>query len=579
MTLPNQPSRTGDRRLPAAAACVALCLGAFLARQVVCAQSQVYCTVNKVTVESLTNSVRITITTDGVPEFDTSWNEYYTRQGGSWVPNRLPVIHFSLPNARSAVGSFADVASYPVSHVQFAVPRDSREGVGLEVSVVLYRAAVVRHVQAGWWHFGSQQTTPTPPSFEIAQSRDRSSIMIIVRSDRYCEPGVAREVAAPERSSLSVTSEADGLISVHALNTPLGEVLRAISETDGIATVVRGGANYRASMTINRAAPALLMRAIARGYGLSVRMTDGVYYVTEGLPTEVDSYWASSTATFPLRNVSPSQALDLLPDFLLRYVHVNAEQNAVVAAGPPQLLDKLESDLRAIDQPPRQIELSAVLVEEREAGGLDLATELVLASGGHTLRAAGATGSLGYELVEDGLRDLQVKLQALRDRDVVATRVCPSITVASGSHAELFLGKRHYFAFLATRGGVQEVTLTSTDVGSALSADPWTGDGRSITIPLRVQANTVVSVDSAGLPLVATREARGTVRMISGDTLIFSGLRMATAEGRRGKIPVPIIGDLTQTQARRVDTSAALVLLSARAYSGVKDARGGPEHQ
>jgi len=569
--VPKALATNRNRSLALTACCFA---AAMAGHQAAWSQSEVYCTVTKVQAESLTNAVRLTISADGMLQFRIDPLDYFTQEGGDWVHRHVSTITFRLPNARTSLGSFVDVASYPVSHVQFAIPPESREGVGLDVSIALYGAAVVQRVEVGnQYQFGSMYGFVEPPAFQITASSDGRSLIIIVQSDRYREAGVTREAAVPGRSALAVTPEGDGLISVHALNTPLGEVLRAISETDGVDIVVRGGANYRASMTISRAPPAAILRAIARGYGLSLRTVEGVYYITEGLPGEVDAYWASATATFPLHHIPPALALDLLPDFLLRYVHVNAEQNALVAAGPPQLLDKLDSDLRAIDRPLPQVEVSAMLVEERRSGGLALATEILLGPGLHQLGAIGLTGQLGYRLAEDSIHDLRVKLQALTDREVIRTRVCPSVTVACGSQADLFLGRRQFFGFLSDSGMGPEVILSSTDVGSHIVAQPWTGDGRSITIPLRVQANTVLSVDEHGLPLVATREVRGTLRVLSGDTIILSGLTMNTVDTKRSRSPVPLVGELSRTHHKLTESSEALVLLTARAYTDVHEAR------
>jgi len=319
-------------------------------------------------------------------------------------------------------------------------------------------------------------------------------------------------------------------------------------------------------------APEDLMRAIARAYGLSVRSVGGVYYVTEGLPTEVDSYWAAPIATFRLQHLPAEEAVELLPDFLLRYVHVNSGDNALVATGPPQLLDKLAADLRRIDRPTPQIRLSAVIVEAVTQGALDAASDIVHATGRHEFATAGDTGRLGYRLVDGHLSDLQLKLRALLEAGAIRTRVCPSITVRSGAQGELFLGRRQYFAFARPtysrdRSG-QEVVLESADVGSRVRVEPWSGDGETITLKVTVQANTVLTVDSQGLPLVATRSAQGTVRLTSGDTVVFGGLALESADDRHRRarpLGAPLIGDFGRARSRTDDLSEALVLLGAQA--------------
>ncbi len=543
------------------------------------AQTEVYCTVTDVKSEALTNATRVTIQADGILEVDLDGSEYWEREGNDWGPRRRRILPFRIVNARTRLGSFVDVGIYPISHISFLVPRESREGVGLDVSVVLYRGAILESIQVQWTYWGSWQAWESPPSFIMHQSRDGRTLNIAVRSDRYREVGIEREAAEAGRSSLSVTADEEGRLSVHALNSPLGDVLRAISERNGIQIAVRGGANYRASMALKNASPAAVMRAIARAYGLSVRAVGGIYYVTEGLPTEVDAYWAAPTAVFRLQHTPVDVALNILPDFLLRYVHADAEQNALVATGPPPLLDKLDEDLRTIDRPQPQIELSALLVEERATDGLDLASDIIVASGEHELQVLGETGLLSYRRVEESISDLQVKLRALEQDGSIHTEVCPSVTVGSGEEAEIFLGKRHFFQFL-TSGSDQEVVLESTDVGSLIASKPWTGDAQTITVPLRIQANTVLSIDDKGLPLVATREVRGTVRLDSGHTIVLGGLAIDVSDRSRRKAgpnELPIGGDIGRARRGERTRNEVLVLLSVRASYRTSEFAGQPE--
>lgn len=550
------------------AAALGLCSAPVLALgATVHAQTEVYCTVTDVKSEALTNATRVTIQADGILEVDIDGSDFWEREGTRWEPKRTRTVPFRLVNARSRLGSFVDVAIYPISHLQLSVPRESREGVGLDVTAVLYRGAILESVEVQWEWWSIWGAARMPPSFILHQSRDGRSLDLIIRSDRYREPGVEREAAEAKRSSLSVSADEGGRLTVRALNAQLGDVLRAVSETSGIQVAVRGGANYRSSMAIHGAAPSAVMRAIARAYGLSVRVVGGIYYITEGLPTEVDAYWAAPTASFALSHVPADVALDLLPDFLLRYVHADTRQNALVATGPPQLLDKLDVDLRVIDRPQPQIELSALVVEELATDGLDLASELLLGSGEHELQVHSQTGQLSYRRVSESLSNLQVSLRALEERGRIHTEVCPSVTVRNGQQAEVFLGKSYYFQALSS-GSDQEVFLDVTKVGSSISAEPWTGDGQSITLPLRVRANTVLSVDAEGRPLVATREVGGTVRIQSGETVVLGGLVVGTRsrmDRKAGPKGLPVVGDMGRAKARRGERTRALVLLSASA--------------
>ena len=535
-------------------------------------QSETYCTINKATIDKLTNATRVTLSADGVVQGAFRALDYWEREGNSYEPRLLKRFPFQLPKARTALGSFIDVSAFPISHIHMSIPRESREGVGLDVEVVLYRRAHLEQIRFSNW--GSTGTwDPTGHNVRIEPSRDGRSIIITARTSYHRPPAESKEYTPPTRTSLAVSADARGQISVTALNVELGRVLGAVGDAAGLQIAIRGGANYRSSMSVTDCMPDRLMRAIARAYGLSVRSVGGIYFVTEGLPTEVDSYWAAPTAAFQLHHIAAEEALELLPEFLLRYVHVDLERNALVATGPSQLLDKLHSDLTTIDQPVPQIRLRATIIERVAKRSLERASEMLFADGTHELQI-GDAGRLGYRVASQRMDDLHLKLAALQSRGLIRTTICPTVTTASGRTGEIFLGQRLHFAFQgrASGGGGsgQEVVLESVDVGSSIFALPWTGDSEHIRMRLRMQANTVLSVSDAGLPLVATRSVEGTVQIRSGDVIVLGGLVLESHDRtRRGTLPVglPLAGHIGQAKARRLGATEALVLLSADAVA------------
>lgn len=542
----------------------------FLTCRTAGSQTEVYCNLTSVKIDTLSNATRVTLVTDGMIR-GTFRSEDYAPQtrGGLTRPRALRVFPFRLANCRTKLGSFIDVSTYPISHLSLTIPRESREGVGLDVELVLYKRGYLDFIRLG--NRSMRGEVPEPPGVRIQQSPDGHSVTIVVSSDRYREAEPPREEVVPTQTGLSVSVNEHGHLAVKALNVPLGQVLATVADVTDLRIVVRGGANYRASISVRDAPPDELLRAVARAYGLSVRSVAGTYFVTEGLPTEVDSYWASPTASFRLRHIPADEAVELLPDFLLRYVRSDPGDNALVATGPPQLLDKLEADLRKIDRPVPQIRLSALLVEEAQDGGLDAASALIAGSELHQFQTSGDAGQLTYRVVNDPMNDLHLKLRALEERGVIRTRVCPSVTVRSGSSGELFLGRRQYFAFSRPISGGwqrrrQEVVLEYADIGSRIAVTPWSGDGKIITVKLTVQANAVVNVDRRGLPLLATRRAWGTVRLDTGDTIVLGGLSLEMSDDqhrRAGPDRVPVVADLGRGRKRVGGQTNALVLLTA----------------
>jgi len=224
-------------------------------------------------------------------------------------------------NAKSLIGkNFIDVNKYPVSYLQVCVPQGAEEGVGVELTVALYSGASIR----------------------VSFNNERTSCYITVRSDRTLEKGYRAEGgAAPPVAAKGIdVTQNQGLLSVRCLQANIHEVLEKIAQTAGLNLVVDDGVRHEVSLNLENLPPDRIIESIASGYGLALAQGDGVYKLSEGIPTDLSSYRLSGTESFPLHYTRASEASGLLPTFLYSYLHVNQPQNAVVAAAPSKCWTK-----------------------------------------------------------------------------------------------------------------------------------------------------------------------------------------------------------------------------------------------
>ena len=68
-------------------------------------------------------------------------------QLGNWNQITKPVttVPLRIVNARSKVGSVADVGVYPANHVEISIPPEAQDGIGLDFKVVLLRRRFSAH--------------------------------------------------------------------------------------------------------------------------------------------------------------------------------------------------------------------------------------------------------------------------------------------------------------------------------------------------------------------------------------------------------------------------------------------------
>jgi len=534
------------------------------------AQTESYCTVTGVDVNQLSNAVRITIRADGVLQVEAEIFDFveWSEEEGSWQKRELALIPFVLPNARTRVGSFVDISAYPVSYLAMSTPPESPEGVGLKCLLALYRPATLGRMnvdndEMDLTHWGEAMDVRV----HIEKSTNGRELYLTVTSDKHVE--VAKE--KPEREPkelerrLSLKKGPSGALSLRALNADLQEVMQQISQLSGVPVLVDDAVEHDLTCCLDDMQVDALLHSIARGCGLALAQEDNTYYVSEALPTNVASYWLSSTETIALRYLKPTEALPLLSDCVLRYARPNEAGNTLVATGPPALLEKIRSDISEVDKPGLQITLRVAVVEFSSDAEATRTLAALVGSGNVQAGVDSADSTLSFAVLDKRLSEIQAQMGWLRRKSTATLDVRPRLTVRSGERAEMFWGQKRYFKFISTGEYGPEVQIETANIGVKLRATPWGSTPDWITVPLEVEASNLLSVGAGGLPIVARRTANVTLALKSGDTVIIGGLELAQpSRGRQrtapGTMPWPLSEAMTAVQRRSTVRNIVILL-------------------
>lgn len=506
----------------------------------------IYSTVTDISATQLTNSVQITVKADGILD----WRPEAIKQ---WVSGsysgRDSRIALRLPGSRSNVKNFIDVDMYPVSHVQTFVPQDAVEGVGVSLVVMCF----------------------TESEFDVTGSTDRQSVIITVKTTRTIEKE-ARGPAVPiEAAKTGITCRCEnGLLSVQALKVNMLKVLGTIAKESGLNMVVDDAVAKRTvSMSLENIPPEDAVRYIASAYGLALSKKGDVYLVSEGVPTDLATYRASGTQSFPMKFVRAHTASELLPTFLYSYVHVNAEQNAVVVSAPDQMLEKIGADLGKVDIAPPQIMIEAVAVELSSAR--DLAIQLGLRSQGTAGQAALDTesGDISFTTVGKLPTEFEARLKALVAEHKAKIHSTPRMAVVNGQKAEIFVGAQRFIRVEYASYGTKIERIQGVDVGTRIAVTPWTGGNGEITTTISPEVSNIVELDRAtGLPTLSSRRASTTVRVKDGETVVIGGLTQRQDYSTKRKIPIlgdlPLVGPMFRSRSRSSTDTELVILITPR---------------
>lgn len=518
------------RRLVAVCAPVALLLAA-TAGLPVCAQrwgtQARHVNITEARVEQLSNAVRITLQADGLLEVDVDFRQFWSfARDTGWTQAIRQRFSVNILNARSQVGRFVNVGVYPVSHVSLSVPTEALEGVGLEATLALYVPARVGRLQRGdsvldWtWRIGRDDRL-----VDIVLSDNQRELIITAYSDFHHDVDAPERAPEPPQWELAAEPTAEGL-RLWALRAPLQAVMDEISAASGVAISLGPDVDRRLTANLPAMGASELLATIARIACLNLAVYEGTYYLSEGAALDVASYWGADSRRIRLANLSVDEAVLLVPTFMLKHIQTDAETNTLVTYGPPDLLAKLEADLRALDNPPRQIRVRALVIELREAATRPRALSALLEGGTTATELVPSEGRVRVRVVNQPVDRLEARLQRLERREDVRMDARPEMVVLSGREASLFVGRRQYYRFLRQRWWGQQLELRSVDVGIQITTTPWTGDGHTFTTPFSVSADSIISRDEEGLPFLSRQSAEGALRITAGQTIVFGGLRL-----------------------------------------------------
>ncbi len=531
-------------------------------------QTQIACNITEVKVKQLSNAVQVTLKADGLLTVHCNYDDIIQVTEGDWNKVWRQDVPLRIVNARSQVGSLVDIGLYPVNYLELRTVADSREGVGLDVRLVLYREAAFRRIKVDnlsqQWGLGDRRVV-----FDVVKRQSGRELVLTVWSDRR------EEVLAPKkpRRELDLPSELevefnDGRLSVTAVNAPLEAVMAEVSEATGVPIFIDDLVKRLATVRLTDVDLDRFVSAVVAGYGLTAVREDGAYLVSDGLPTSLAPYTAGRTRVFKLKHLGASTAINLLPNFLLHYLRPSASGDAVVAHGPEQLLDRIAEDLAVLDRPVQAVRVRTVVVDAHDTTASRRLWRL-LRGGDRTVVAVDTErGSLGFRRGERPLERYVAAIEALDRRGKIEVRAQPALVVLPGTGAEIFVGERQYYQQLAAYWWQEEdVELRYAEAGVRLWCRPRATGSGLIETGVRVEVSTLRR-GLVGAVVVDRRRVRGTMLLQSGETLILGGglyLHQAERERHRpGPLRrVPLLGAASRAEAQGDELREVVFLLCA----------------
>ena len=406
---------------------------------------------------------------------------------------------------------------------------------------------------------------------------------------RQAEPTTqARPVAA--RAGQATTRPT--LVSNVFVDTDLRQALQDVATQMGATIIADPTVGGQVSCELKDAPLDKAMEILLAGTGYSVKKTPDYYLVYSSDSKSPVFRQVSQSRMIRLDYAEAETVLKLLSPAYNDFVQAAPMGNKVFITAPEALLERIEADIRQMDQPPGHVMLRArvVVLEESELLNLGVKWDWPQVRAGlftnSDFHGGGSPGpdwpwgiQIGYTPGKEFTNSLLLTLNLLAQNDEATIVASPQIMAQDGKEAQIKVTNEEYFQ-IVTSGIYVNAQLEKIESGTTLTITPRMSNGNEVTLDILVEVSDVVSRGENNLPVVSRRSAKSTVRVQDGGTAAIGGLMDTRSQNIRTRTPgigdVPWLGRLFRTDANRMGAKQVAVFITATVVEGRQAAAEAP---
>lgn len=273
-----------------------------------------------------------------------------------------------------------------------------------------------------------------------------------------------------------------------------------------------------------------------------------------------------------LNHAQAKTTLALLPKSLQQYVRADADTNSLSVSAPLVLLSEIESDIRTLDAPRKQILLDARVVALEGSDLLNFGGQWTMP----TLSAGTSVGKvakwpwdleIGYSPDSSFTDALSLTLNLLSQNNEATIIASPQVLAEDGKESDIQATTEEYFPITGGNGVYLETNLEKIQTGTILKITPQIGADGDITLDMNIEVSDVIARGQQNLPVVSRRTAHDTVTVHNGGTAAVAGLVDTRSQTGNGGVPgladVPLLGRAFRTESLDQKTRQVAVFITA----------------
>lgn len=253
--------------------------------------------------------------------------------------------------------------------------------------------------------------------------------------------------------------------------------------------------------------------------------------------------------------------------------------NQLLITGPPQTFGAIEALIDQLDRRTAQVYIEVAIVDVTLDDETKFGIEWTWASNqtnpDGTPEQSASTGfnlnrmttGLKYSVISDNLKAM---LQALETRSNVKVYSTPRVTTADNVEARISIGRREPYVSSEreTYGGSLERSIAFEDVDVSLTVTPHVNEQSDvIALDVLQTIDEIIGREpELNAPIIASREARTSILVRNGQTIVIGGIIKENRERVTNAIPIisriPLIGELFKSREWRDTKSELMVFLT-----------------
>ncbi|HEY3247964.1 MAG TPA: secretin N-terminal domain-containing protein [bacterium] len=286
----------------------------------------------------------------------------------------------------------------------------------------------------------------------------------------------------------------------------------------------------------------------------------------------IEQLIASVDLPVPLRVVKlnfldAKPAADLLRDMLAKegaiVIKEDPRANALVLAGPENMLRRALGLLAQLDVALPQIMIEARVVELNKGASQDLGLSSLVQAAPPAI-VIPPVGQILFEIATGTLEVFLRRLQLLIEENKGRVLAAPRIATLDGHEAVITVGKTISVPVVGPQGtvGVQEI-----NAGITLAITPRVNTDGLITARINPQVRSISEIRAEGF-VISERSADTTLTVRDGTSIVLGGLITTEELETMTRIPllsdIPILGELFKFRHREVRESEVIVIITPR---------------